>query len=182
MADEPRECACDGQTSLEVHTREDCYDRRDRYAAAMAAANGAGPEWAYEWRPEADAALAVADEEHRDLRDKWHGMCLRYEEQFAENARLRAELASSKAAHRAVWEKHQARGARIFELLGEMGGLREELDEVREGAELWSAAQREDAWARLTAEATIERVRASLDYCDRGSRIAVLEALGGEHE
>ncbi|WDM16713.1 hypothetical protein J3S85_37745 [Streptomyces lavenduligriseus] len=29
MADEPSTCACDGQTLLEIHTPEDCYDRRD---------------------------------------------------------------------------------------------------------------------------------------------------------
>ncbi|WP_406324069.1 hypothetical protein [Streptomyces niveus] len=61
MADE--QCACDGQTLLEVHSKEGCCDRRDRYAAAMAAANGAGPEWAYEWFLEADAVLPVVDEE-----------------------------------------------------------------------------------------------------------------------
>ncbi|MEU7243394.1 hypothetical protein [Streptomyces sparsogenes] len=167
-------------------------DRRERYAAAMAAANDGGPEWAYEWYPEADAAMAVADEEvSRAVGDR---AALVFE-----NARLAARVRSAEAAHRAVWAKHQERGARIFELQGEKGELREEITRLREEigsdvngvctgmhadvAEAHAAWEEErEANARLraeleentgviralrrqrdTAEATVARVRAVVD-------------------
>jgi hypothetical protein len=84
----PAMCACDGQTLLQVHAPGGCYDvaparpvpdteRRAGYAETLAIADG------WEWGPglssvpsgiierylkAADAALAVADEEQRDLR------------------------------------------------------------------------------------------------------------------
>lgn len=86
-------------------------ERRERYAVAMAAAHDGGPEWAYEWYPEADAVMAVADAEldaaHRQV-DARRIELLRVNEQRhaqeinrlndyaadlrSENSRLRAEL------------------------------------------------------------------------------------------
>ncbi|MFJ4529084.1 hypothetical protein [Streptomyces nigrescens] len=148
-------------------------ERRDRYAAAMFERANPGFRWVDlqdglpdqdHWRDEAEAAMAVADEEIRQLHIGIEGGYQSSVKALAdENGRLRAELERSKAAHRAVWAKHQERGTRIFELLGENGRLRAELEDVRKDAEFFKG------WAdgnghRLTeAQATIERVRAVLD-------------------
>ncbi|MCW7984068.1 hypothetical protein XF35_01650 [Streptomyces platensis subsp. clarensis] len=161
-------------------------ERREQYAAALEECLIEGYD---EPRKFADAAMAVADEEirqlhigiegghqssvkaladengrlrsaHQKLIESFDAMESRRNEADEENARLRAELERSKAAHRAVWAKHQERGTRIFELLGENGRLRDELADVRKDAEYFKG------WAdgnghRLTeAQATIERVRA----------------------
>ncbi|MFF4952261.1 hypothetical protein [Streptomyces chattanoogensis] len=69
--------------------------------------------------------LREADEETRTAHSDH---CIQAGEDVArlteENARIRAELESSKAAHRAVWAKHQDRGMRIFELQGELAQRR----------------------------------------------------------
>lgn len=79
-------------------------ERRERYERA--ARESAGNTWLA-----ADLSIALAEEEL---------------------ARLRAELASSKAAHRSIWEKHQARGQRIFDLQGENARLRAQLADAEQ--------------------------------------------------
>ena len=76
-----------------------------------------------------------------------------------ENARLCFELDSTKAAHRAVWEKHQARGQKIFDLQGEIVRLREERDDY------YDAIQRVLEWCATTAHVS--------------AAASVLEALEG---
>ncbi|GAA1064698.1 hypothetical protein [Streptomyces asiaticus] len=104
-------------------------DRRERYAAALRA----------NWQLDPDvlddlttAVMAVADEEARTAHDEH---CIQAGEEVArlteENARLRAELDSTKAAHRAIWDKHQQRGQWIFDLQGENARLRDALGRIR---------------------------------------------------
>ncbi|GAA1064699.1 hypothetical protein [Streptomyces asiaticus] len=120
-------------------------ERRERYAAAMAAAYDAGPEWAYEWYPEADAAMSVADEE------------------------VSARAASVQSYWECEAKRWQGRAADAEQKVIDMGGYRvaaEALgaDNARLRAELYYAQlKREDNWAEVVrTSATIERVRAVL--------------------
>lgn len=130
-------------------------DRRERYAAAI---HRAGPYDGPNSEIRAEAAMAVADAEMTELReeladamaalnckcsddvvcaDLYNDAHSQWTTEINENARLRSELASTKAAHRAVWAKHQERGARVFELQGENARLREELADMTTECEAW---------------------------------------------
>ncbi|MEV8056541.1 hypothetical protein AB0P37_08440 [Streptomyces antimycoticus] len=118
--------------------------RRERYAAAMAAANDGGPEWAYEWYPEADAAMAVADEEHDLIREAAEFHQRRYVAAHDENARLRAELDASERRYRSSVETYQDMRAEFSKVVRwreedakEMERLRTELATVKEECESW---------------------------------------------
>ncbi|WP_327712388.1 hypothetical protein OG912_32215 [Streptomyces sp. NBC_00464] len=109
-------------------------DLRTRYAEALCANDGLdrsvigyGALWGG-YLEAADAVLSVRDEE-----------CYM----------LHSQLASSKAAHEAVWQQHQERGAWIFRLQEEKADLRDraenaekERDEHREAAEVAEAKLR----------------------------------------
>lgn len=103
-------------------------ERRERYERA--ARESAGNTWLA-----ADLSIALAEEEL---------------------ARLRAELASSKAAHESVWEKHQARGQWVFDLQGENARLRAEL-------EVWKGRYRSSVETYKDVTTEVARLKADAE-------------------
>ena len=108
---------------------------------------------------------------------------------LAEVDRLRAELASSKAAHRAVWEQCQARGQRVFDLQGENGRLRADRARLAEttdacGEEIHTLrarvaeleCERATHRAERDAEITAWLRKKARDYRSIGSRQHAMQA------
>jgi septal ring factor EnvC (AmiA/AmiB activator) len=138
-------------------------ERRERYATAMYEQMYPGHAWADVarttdsfppmYRGIADAAIAVADEEQQKLRAKlyeWQGS-------YLDEVKVRQERDQANDRLRAELEQLRDRAADLEEQVIAMGGH------------------------QLAAEehaATLARVRAALDYCDRGSAIALRAALG----
>lgn len=189
--------------------------RRERYATAVWIAIPPCVESRYDVEDAADAAMAVADEEKQQIirdsaviAEKWsdaqeENAHLRsdlqesadaldesaqlLEDALDENARLRAELASGKAAHRAVWQKHQERGQWIFDLQGEMGNLRDELEEWKKKASILGIQRQRHADKRVEAEDTISRVNAAARKAKSSGNVWDMEdlisaVLNGESE
>lgn len=182
-----RKCAAWGGCTLpaghnmgqaDVPENHQAPDRRERYAAAI---NATLLEFAVEpSQAAADAAMAVADEELTHAVQAGSAVQSQQIDRLREeNARLRAELESSKAAHRAVWARHQARGQRIFDLQGKNARLREELTDEKS-----YRLHVDDENARLRAE--LSEVGAAIDharelvrqYVHLGLRDTLLRALG----
>lgn len=117
MNDERREnpcadwCHTDGVNYPECPVHGLKMVRRDRYAAAISAADDLGirPSDCY---LEAEAAMAVADEEHDLIREAAEFHQARYVEAQDENARLRAELEATQRAKRENDERFQLEAAR----------------------------------------------------------------------
>lgn len=127
--------------------------RLDRYAEAIAKAVWPRvPDvgrWAWEWYPEAHAAIAVADAEQAAMLPTTRNAIDRYAK---ENARLRAELEEAKESARNAYEVH----ADSVELNNR---LRAELADTKRRA-VDDIFAKNDEIASLRA--TIERVRRAL--------------------
>lgn len=143
-------------------------DRRERYAAALAASEELGWDLIRRQYPldvplylrNADAAMAVADVEHTaQFRSYEQANNELHQEQSRlvdENARLREELDTA--------NRHL--DARRIELL--------------RVNERHAAAIEGLSRALARNQMRVERVRAVLDFCDRGSAMAIRAALEGE--
>ncbi|MFD4699795.1 hypothetical protein [Streptomyces niveus] len=105
----------------------------------MAAAFDSGPEWAYEWYPEADAALAVADEEQRQDRERMRAEWWR---QHAEIERLTRDLrvSEAKVGGAALYVEHaDARMNMLENVVDAYDGIHGERDRYRLA---WTSARR----------------------------------------
>lgn len=129
------------------------HHRRERYAAAIAAAGDLGNphEW-YEWLDEADAAMAVADAEHSV---QFRSYERANDDLHQEQSRLVDENARLRGAHMALIDSFDAMEYRYVESDRESASLR---------AELELASTTADSLARALAknQMRVERVRANL--------------------
>lgn len=75
---------------------------------------------------------------------------------------LRSALASSKAAHKAVWDRYQRRGAWVFQLQGEKATLREEYEKARRECNTLRELNERLAHDRASADRCAEHDRAKL--------------------
>jgi hypothetical protein len=187
----PAMCACDGQTLLEVHRPGGCYDvaparpvpdteRRERYARAFFALTGLSERRTWEslspllrkvHYERADAALAVADEEQRNLREAYRSIKHRLDVLGGDYDNLRAELEQARR-YRTAWLSARERAVAHSE-----GTLRVVKD--RETCQGWlKAAQAEleqaraipsHVWQVWREDGPVNAVYATVDDARQGS-------------
>ncbi|MEU1037667.1 hypothetical protein [Streptomyces sp. NPDC005907] len=155
--DEPRECACDGQTLLEIHTQETCYDRRDvdetnRDERIETLYQGWGA------RDMAERIVDLGDELGADVDGNCTGMHADVAEAHAEIERLRAQVDSFHGWRGSVYEvaRHTFRSAGRAKKSAEryrlawLSARRRAADEANFGME--ALALRDEEIRRLRAE------------------------------
>ena len=136
----------------EIH----CRERNERWADALA---GDGTKPPAERQGIIPTLQAVADAEQREVRDKWHAMCLSFEEQFAQNAQLH--------------DLYDGAQRMIPGFQAEVARLRAELETANKAL----AA----TFTQLgSAEATIERIHRYAEGRMEGWAIDIRERLNGE--
>lgn len=163
--------------------------RRERYAEALYEDANPGFRWVdipdsaadtVYWLDKAVAVMAVADEEQQRKRAMLNEIEGRLRKVVQENERLRRELTAANARQRATWALAQRRAQRIFDLQGEKGRLRDEL-EGRHDAVVRELDRVRAAWADLKGvELAVKAVFNEDPDADSYSGPDIRKALFGE--